>query len=169
MWYGNFALRFFRCVFRENTAYKSAGAIAVQGPAISSLLVEESVFDSNAVRRASTDASGVDVPVRLNTGGFAIGSPEGYWTPIWRIDDGPVYGIPYEQCQLASQFSQDAVSKGLPPSWPDLQCANVSYTGPDVSYAHVLDVAQGAHTLWTGLFMHVSSTAAVSQACRRLG
>ena len=69
-----------------------------------------------------------------------------------------VYGIPWEQCQAALQRSQEAVSKGFPASWPDLQCANVSYSGPDASYAHVLDLAQGAHTLHTGLFTLVSST-----------
>ena len=78
--------------------------------------------------------------------------------PIWRIDDGPVHGMPWDQCLSALEYSQDAITKGLLPSWPDLQCANVSYTGPDASYAHVLDLAQGAHTLWTGVFVFVSST-----------
>ena len=77
----------------------------------------------------------------------------GYQVPIWRIDDGPVHGIPYEQCQLASQLSQDAVSKDLPPSWPDLTCANVSYTGPDSTFSHVVSLAEGPHTLWTGLLV----------------
>ena len=156
MTYGNFALRFFRCAFRDNVAYQSGGAIAVQGPALSMMLVEESVFGSNAVQRPSIDASGVDVTVRLNTGGFPIGEPDGYYVPIWRIDDGAVYGIPWEQCQGALQRSQEAVSKGFQPSWSNLQCANVSYTGPDASYSHVLSLTQGAHTLWTGLFVAVS-------------
>ena len=75
--------------------------------------------------------------------------------PIWRLDDGPVYGIPYEQCQLAADLSEVAVSKGLPPSWPDLQCANVSYTGPGSTYNHVLSLAAGTHSLWTGMMMQV--------------
>eukprot|EP01045_Picozoa_sp_COSAG04_P007883 COSAG04_NODE_422_length_14618_cov_11.903712_11_plen_1388_part_01 len=153
MEYGNFYARVLRCVFRENVAYQSGGAIMVLGPALSALLVEESVFDSNAVRKPSTAASSVDVTLRLNTGSFAVGASGGYSVPIWRIDDGPVHGIPYEQCQLASQFSQDAVSKGLPPSWPDLQCANVSYAGPDKTYSHVVSLMDGSHTLHTGLLM----------------
>ena len=77
--------------------------------------------------------------------------------PIWRIDDGAVYGIPYEQCQLASQPKTsdkwDAVHTGPQPSWPDLQCANVSYAGPDKTYSHVVSLAEGPHTLWTGLLV----------------
>eukprot|EP01045_Picozoa_sp_COSAG04_P021668 COSAG04_NODE_2355_length_4284_cov_2.515173_1_plen_1336_part_01 len=157
MVFGNFALRFFRCTFRENVAYQSAGAILVQGPALSILLVEESVFESNAVRKSSTDASGMDVTVRLNTGGFPIADPNGYSVPIWRIDDGAVHGISWEQCQLASQAKTsdrwDTVHTGPQPSWPDLQCANVSYTGPDSSFAHVVNLADGPHTLWTGLLV----------------
>ena len=82
----------------------------------------------------------------------------GYQVPIWRIDDGPVYGIPYEQCQAAAAQSLDAVSKGLPPSWPDLTCANVSYTGPDSTFSHVVSLAEGPHTLWTGLLVMVTPT-----------
>ena len=51
---------------RQNVAHASGGAITVQGPALSTLRVEQSVFDTNAVR-VSTDGSGVDVTVRLNT------------------------------------------------------------------------------------------------------
>ena len=54
-----------RCMFRENTAYSYAGAIAALGPAISTLIVEDSVFDSNAVR-APMDAGDMEVTVRLN-------------------------------------------------------------------------------------------------------
>ena len=142
-------------MFRENVAYISGGAIAVLGTALSTFLIDDSVFDANAVR-TPPNADGVQVTVRVNTGAFDIGTAEWYSVPIWRVDDGPVYGIPWEHCQSAAEYSHDAVGKGLPPSWPDLQCANVSYTGPDASYSHVLDVAQGAHTLWTGLFIFVS-------------
>eukprot|EP01045_Picozoa_sp_COSAG04_P011836 COSAG04_NODE_775_length_10405_cov_20.166214_6_plen_1349_part_00 len=152
LYYGNFGVRFFRCLFSDNFAYQSAGAIFVQGSALSALLVEESVFDSNAVRKSSTDTSGTGVTVRVDTGG-PTGDPAGYQVPIWRIDDGPVYGLSWEQCQLASHFSQDAVSKGLPPSWPNLDCANISYTGPDSSFAQVVSLTEGLHTLWTGLLM----------------
>ena len=56
------------------------------GPASSTLLVKESVLDANAVR-APMDTGGVDLTVRVNTGGFSIGGPT-YFVPIWRVDDG---------------------------------------------------------------------------------
>ena len=142
-------------MFRENTAYSYAGAVAALGPALSTLVIEDSVFDSNAVR-APTDEGGGDVTLRLNTGGFPIGAVEGYAVPIWRVDDGPVYGIPWEQCQSAAERSEEAVRKGFPASWPNLQCANASYTGPDDTFNHVLSLTPGSHTLWTGLFVMVS-------------
>lgn len=131
-------------------AYVSGGAIAVQGPAVSTLQVEESVFDTNALR-IPMDGSGVDVTVRLNTG-FTAGH-----LPIWRIDDGPVYGIPWELCQLALEYSMDAVSKGLQPSWPNMQCANVSYGSGSTraAFNHVLSLTQGSHRLWTGILTNV--------------
>ena len=75
--------------------------------------------------------------------------------PIWRIDDGPVHGLSWGLCQLASQRSQEGANNGFPPSF-DLTCANISYRGPDASYNHVLNVAEGAHTLHTGLLTMVS-------------
>ena len=58
------------------------------------------------------------------------------------------------------KYSQEAAYAG---SWPDLQCANVSYTGPDSTYAHVLSLTEGAHTLWTGYFVAVSQTPLLAQ------
>ena len=95
--------------------------------------------------------------VRLNTGGFSIGDPGGYFVPIWRIDDGPVYGISSQLCQRAMQSSLTAVSKGFPASFPsDLPCANVSYSGPNRPYNHIVSLSVGTHTLWTGLMMEAS-------------
>ena len=123
--------------------------------------MEDSTFDSNAVGAPGAGSSEVDVTLRLNTGDFAIGCTQygvcsGYNVPIWRIDDGPVYGIPWQQCEDAATHSLDALSKGLPPSWPDLTCANVSYTGPFSTFSHVISLAEGSHTLWTGLLSMVS-------------
>ena len=56
-----------------------------------------------------------------------------------------------------NEVSQGWALQGLPPSWPNLQCANQSYAGPDSSYAHVLSLAQGSHTLWTGMLVMVSA------------
>ena len=78
--------------------------------------------------------------------------------PIWRVDNGPVHGISFELCQAAKQHSVDAVRKGFPASFPsDLACANISYAGPDKTYNHVVSLAAGTHTLWTGLLMEVRS------------
>ena len=152
--FGNVELQLYRCTFRENVAYVTGGAIVVRGSAAAVLLVAESTFESNAVR-VPMDAAGQDATVRVNTGNWLIGDPHGYFVPIWRIDDGAVYGIPWEQCEGAARHSQEAVAKGFPPSWPGLTCANVSYSGPGSSYARVLPLAAGRHTLWTGLLAMV--------------
>ena len=124
------------------------------GTEVSTLKVEDSIFDANSVPTI-VSGDGVDVTVRLNTGQFAFsaGQAYGYHVPIWRVDDGPVFGIPWAQCQSAQRYSQEAAYAG---SWPNLQCANLSYTGPDGTYAHVLSLPRGLHTLWTGLYVMVS-------------
>ena len=76
--------------------------------------------------------------------------------PIWRLDDGPVYGIPWELCQGAQRHSDLVVSMGFPASWADLSCANVSYAGPQRSYSQTVPVTQGSHTLWTGTLIMTS-------------
>ena len=128
---------------RGNIAHEEGGAIKILAMASSTLRVEDSLFDSNAVR-VQADGGGVEVTVRLNTGEFTIGAAE-YMVPIWRIDDGPVYGIPAELCQSALKHSNEEALRGFAPSWPDLTCANVSYTGPYASYSRVVRLAEGAH------------------------
>eukprot|EP01045_Picozoa_sp_COSAG04_P026798 COSAG04_NODE_3793_length_2526_cov_1.479604_3_plen_142_part_00 len=130
----------------------SGGAISILGSALSTVLIDDSVFDSNSVARQDTGA--MDITVRLRTGSQDIGG-EQYFTPIWRIDDGPVYGIPWEQSQGALRRSEESVRKGFAPSWPNLNNANVSYSGPYRTYSHVLSVTEGQHTLWTGLLVMV--------------
>ena len=139
---------------RGNIAHEEGGAIKILAMASSTLRVEDSLFDSNAVR-VQADGGGEQVTVRLNTGEWTNPAAE-YMVPIWRIDDGPVYGIPVELCTSALQRSQEAVARGFPPSFPDLTCANVSYTGPYASYSRVVRLAEGAHILWTGLLIFVS-------------
>ena len=52
------------------------------------------------------------------------------------------------------QSSLTAVSKGFPASFPsDLPCANISYSGPDKPFNHVVSLPAGTHTLWTGLMV----------------
>ena len=124
------------------------------------MLIVESVFGSNALR-PPPDAPPVELTVRVNTGSFVIDPDTDLTTdtvdnflPIWRIDDGPVYGIPWTECQRAMQSSLTAVSRGFPASWPsDLPCANVSYRGPSKPYNHIVSLPVGMHTLWTGLMV----------------
>ena len=131
------------------------------------MTIAESVFDSNALR-PPPDAPPVDLTVRVNTGGFVIDPATDLtadavdnFLPIWRIDDGPVYGISWGLCQRAMRSSQTAVSKGFPASFPsDLPCANISYSGPDKSYNHIVSMPAGTHTLWTGLMMESALQAA---------
>ena len=147
------------------------------------MTVLQSVFGSNAVT-PPPDAGAVDLTVRLNTvrvmgivpatpaslirkepfqGGFAIDpasdlTDKEVFVPIWRVDNGPVHGISWDLCQAAKQHSAVAVRKGFPASFPsDLACANASYAGPDKTYNHVVSLAAGTHTLWTGLLMEVCS------------
>ena len=130
------------------------------------MAIAESVFDSNALR-PPPDAPPVELTVRVNTGGFTI-DPDTDLTsdavdnflPIWRIDDGAVYGIPWAECQRAEESSLTAVSRGFPASWPsDLPCANVSYSGPNRPYNHIVSLPVGTHTLWTGLMMEAGNQA----------
>ena len=122
------------------------------------MTIANSVFTSNALR-PPPDAPPVDLAVRVNTGGFVIDLATDLtdpavdaFLPVWRIDDGPVYGISFELCQRAMQSSLTAVSKGFPASFPsDLPCANVSYSGPDKTYNQIVSLPAGTHTLWTGL------------------
>ena len=80
----------------------------------------------------------------------------GQMVPVWRIDDGPVYGTTWEMSQRAKESSLAAVSKGYPASWPtDLPNANISYSGPAMPYNHIVSLAPGTHTLWTGLMVQV--------------
>ena len=71
-----------------------------------------------------------------------------------------VYGISWDLCQRAMQSSLTAVSRGFPASWPsDLPCANVSYSGPDKPFNHIVSLPAGTHTLWTGLMMEAGGQA----------
>ena len=109
------------------------------------------VFEANAVR-AVAEAEDVQVTATVYTGLW--GRSDSVWLafPIWRVDDGPVYGIPWEQCQLARAKSLTAVSRGAPATmWPeDAPCANVTYDTLS-RYSHVISLSEGTHTLWTGM------------------
>ena len=161
--FGQVDLRVRRSVFRNNIAYSAGGAIAVSGNDKLTMIVLESVFDSNAVR-PPPDAGAADLTVRLNTGAFVI-HPDTDLTdpavdniiPIWRVDNGPVHGISSDLCDTAKRHSATAVGKGFAESWPsDLPCANISYSGPNKIYNHVVTLEAGTHTLYTGVLMESS-------------
>eukprot|EP01045_Picozoa_sp_COSAG04_P008546 COSAG04_NODE_476_length_13722_cov_16.614707_1_plen_903_part_10 len=111
-----------------------------------------------------SNARVTDAVVLLRTGGSIVAWNEdvgwdGYG-PIWRIDDGPVYGIPHEVCRVAQQHSLTAVARGFPPSFEQsLPCANVSYTDIYSAYSHVVSLTEGPHTLWTGILAYVPGPA----------
>ena len=159
---GQISLRISRCLFRANKSYKSGAAINFQGIQ-ASLSIDSSIFDANEVQTAGS--SRADVTVLLNTGGVGLGTGDiengEFQAPIWRVDDGPVYGISFDLCQAALQHSRFAVSRGFPASWPSgphaATCANISYTGPDSSYSHIIRLEEGVHTLWVGNLVEVST------------
>eukprot|EP01045_Picozoa_sp_COSAG04_P035901 COSAG04_NODE_8496_length_966_cov_1.136101_1_plen_322_part_11 len=122
----------------------------------SRLMLDSSVLHGNAVRPPQAEENGVEVVVRLNTGTIGLGtfidswSPD-YFAPIWRVDDGPVYGISSELCEAAERTAHRP--DGVPSTWPGLQCQNVTYHGPNHHYSHVIGVEEGLHTLWTGVYI----------------
>ena len=140
--------------------YASGGAIYVSGSAGATLVVEDSAFQANTLQ---IPPGTLDVNVLLYTGtsgvprcrlGTADCYPEGYFVPVWRVDDGPVYGLPFEMCQVARQRSLTAVQRGFEPSWPlgsaAQSCANVTHH-PLSMYSQVITLMAGPHTLWVGV------------------
>ena len=70
------------------------------------------------------------------------------------------HGISWQMCQRAMKSSLTAVSRGFPASFPsDLPCANVSYSGPNKPFNHIVGLPVGTHTLWTGLMMESTQQA----------
>ena len=94
--------------------------------------------------------------------------PTSFLLPASKSCRAAVYGIPWEDCQLAAQRSEEIVENGFAPVWQDLPCANVSYTGPGDTFNHVLSLTPGPHTLWTGIFVMVSAVGDPSSVCTHL-
>jgi hypothetical protein len=147
-------LFFERCILRGNTATRSGGAISFGASPLSRIFVERSIFESNMVSIAQNDEATTAAVVVVNTGGLGDGSQDiygKYHIPIWRIDNGPVYGAPWEICEAAKQYSLEAVTKGFAELWPsDLECANVTYR-TQTTYSQVELVTDGVHTLFYGI------------------
>lgn len=71
---------------------------------------------------------------------------------VWRIDDGPVHGLPWEVCQAAMQRSLWSELQGYPPSWHSRDpssCANESYN-TYTTYSTTEMLTAGEHKLWHG-------------------
>eukprot|EP01045_Picozoa_sp_COSAG04_P051878 COSAG04_NODE_21813_length_367_cov_0.574627_1_plen_108_part_10 len=108
------------------------------------MLVEQSIFHSNAVRQAQTQEARVPATVMAYTGFMGedsfIGFDTGYHYFVWRIDDGPIHGLPWELCQAVADFS---------PHWPSgVGCANQTYR-TNMIYSKTVLLPPGEHTLWT--------------------
>jgi hypothetical protein len=76
-------------------------------------------------------------------------------SPMWRVDDGPVHGLSFEECEATRVLSEsDAQTDPSWAFWPETpgphSCANVSYT-PGRLYARDITLLPGEHTLHVGL------------------
>ena len=139
----------------------------MSGSAAATLAVEDSIFQANALQ---IPPGTLEANVLLYTGNDGvpdIANPDGYFIPVWRVDDGPVYGLPFEMCQVARQHSLTAVQRGFEPSWPSgsaaQSCANVTHYGPLATYSQVITLTEGAHTLFVGTVPQVSPLATKSR------
>ena len=129
------------------------------------MLLQGLVFDRNALE-VSTEGRTTDATVLVFTGAVGVGTDldsGDFIVPIWRIDDGPVYGLPWDLCQGAKQHSDEQVSRGFAPSWPNLTCANVTHAGPERSYSTTVSLTQGPHTLYAGTLQRVRPRQLASQ------
>ena len=129
------------------------------------MLLQGLVFDRNALE-VSTEGRTTDATVLVFTGAVGVGTDldsGDFIVPIWRIDDGPVYGLPWDLCQGAKQHSDEQVSRGFAPSWPNLTCANVTHAGPERSYSKTVSLTQGPHTLYAGTLQRVRPPTAMME------
>ena len=71
-----------------------------------------------------------------------------------------VYGVAWELCEAARQYSLDAVTKRFPEMWPsDLVCANETYR-TQRTYSRVEYLSSGEHMLWHGVLAQTSQVIA---------
>jgi predicted outer membrane repeat protein len=118
-----------QCLFINNIATRGGGAIYFGTVQSSELFIVRSIFEANAVRSPQIGESNAPATVVMNTGGMGEGAGS---LPIWRIDDGPVYGIGWDVCQAVIARSQWSVQHGFPPWIPTeseqpSSCANETY------------------------------------------
>ena len=110
------------------------------------------------------DTRSIDVTVVLNTGPRGLGSglhalAEDSAIPMWRVDDGPVFGVPFWMCERARRHSQQAEARGFPASMPSDECANVTHLGPFKTYSQVVNLPEGVSTISLASGLHSSQDA----------
>jgi hypothetical protein len=141
-----------RCSFIKNEASMKGGAIALATKA-GQFLIQNSMFIGNSV--AAESGSSASFVMKVLTG-----QPGVMFPIVWQIDDGPVFGVSYEECEKARHISEAGVQgerhpdprpnllplpppTPLPASWPQSPCANVTYE-PDQMYATAIELTEGS-------------------------
>jgi len=132
----------------------TGGAIAILGRTRNRVL--DSSFYDNAVAPA-TWARTASFALILST---AQSGAEEERSAMWSIDDGPVFGLPIVDCDVARQASVRGVGRGLAPSWPGIaSCANDTVYNSRELYTHSLNLAEGDHVLHLGTFARTGNQA----------
>jgi hypothetical protein len=165
------ALHVLRSSFIENicrSPWRGNGA-AISIVAAPTLLVEESVFLRNAAEMYNIGTPGLgfyivegppvqDYSVRTYTGFTALFNAGEI---VWQIDDGPIYGATFYECELARLKSLEVQQRGFPPFWPNRTsaCADQTFHESNRLHETAVRLAEGAHTLYVGWLTTKHSTA----------
>ena len=121
----------------------TGGAIYILGT--QSYRVLDSTFYGNAIAPA-TGASTASYALIISTA--QSGASEAR-SPMWSIDDGPVFGLSTADCDMARQASAQGIGRGLVPSWPSgTSCANDTVYQSFDLYTHSLKLAEGDSKPW---------------------
>ena len=132
----------------------TGGAISILGRSRNRVL--DSIFYDNAVAPA-TWARTASFALILST---AQSGAEEQRSLMWSIDDGPVFGLPMVDCDVARQASARDVGLGFAPSWPGIaSCANGTVYNSRELYTHSLNLAEGDHVLHLGTFARTGNQA----------
>jgi hypothetical protein len=121
----------------------SGGAIYILGTTFDRVL--DSTFYGNAVAPASwvSTASYAFIISTAESGASEARSP------MWSVNDGPVFGLSTADCDMARQASVQGIGRGLAPSWPgDSPCANDTVYQSFDLYTHSLKLAEGDPEPW---------------------
>jgi len=154
-----------QCVFKNNVATLEGGAVYFAGALDAELFIQRSIFEANAVRPhqtgfryCTTTAAGcgsdrtipATIVIYTDANGVEFNN-----RPVWRIDDGPVHGIGWADCQAAMARSRWSTEQNppYPPSWPSQlpsSCANETYH-VETTYSASEMLTTGQHTLYHGV------------------